>query len=251
MVELQINTTQNVNINFIAASIGERILAYVIDFIIKIAYAFVTYQIVFNLFEIDNMLENMDQWSKIAILVSFYLPVVFYSLVFETFLDGQTIGKRIMKIKVVKIDGYQASIFDYLVRWFFRIVDLNLFGPVFGTIVALITIATSKKSQRLGDMVAGTAVITLKNNINISHTILEHLKNDYLPKYPSVIKLTDNDARIIKETYVRAKATRDYKTLAKLREKIIDVIALKDYDENDMQFIDTILKDYNYYTQNM
>ena len=55
MTELQINTTQNVNINFTAASVGERILAYVIDWIIKIAYIIVTYQITFNLLEIDKI----------------------------------------------------------------------------------------------------------------------------------------------------------------------------------------------------
>ncbi|APY09275.1 RDD family protein [Winogradskyella sp. J14-2] len=247
MVELQINTTQNVNINFVAASVGERILAYLIDLIIKLAYIVVTYQIFFNAFEINNALEGMDMWSIIAVILTFYLPVIFYSLIFETFLDGQTIGKRIMKIKVVKIDGYQASIYDYLVRWFFRIIDLNMASGI----VALITITTSKKSQRLGDMTAGTSVITLKNNINISHTILEELEDDYVPTYPNVIKLSDNDARIIKETYTRAKAARDYETLIKLREKIIEVIELKEYNQNDIQFIDTILKDYNYYTQSM
>jgi uncharacterized RDD family membrane protein YckC len=245
MVELQINTTQNVNINFIAASVGERILAYIIDFIIKIAYVVVVYQITFNLFHIDDIVNGMDDWSRIDILVSFYLPVVFYSLLFETFLDGQTIGKRIMKIKVVKIDGYQASLADYLVRWFFRIIDLNMMSGI----IALIAIVTSKKSQRLGDMTAGTSVITLKNNVNISHTILEELDDSYVPTYPNVIKLSDNDARIIKETFVRAKAARDYETLVKLRTKIIQVVEIKDFNGSDMEFVGTILKDYNYYTQ--
>lgn len=247
MVELQINTTQNVNINFTAASVGERILAYIIDIIIKIAYVVVIYQITLNVLGVDEMIEDMDRWSQIAIMVSFYLPVVFYSLIFETFLDGQTIGKRIMKIKVVKIDGYQASLYDYLVRWFFRIIDLNMASGI----VALIAIVTSKKSQRLGDMTAGTSVITLKNNVNISHTILEELDEDYIPTYPNVIKLSDNDARIIKETYNRAKAARDYETLIKLRNKIIEVAEIKKNNESDMEFIDTVLKDYNYYTQGM
>ncbi len=251
MVELQINTTQNVNINFIAASVGERILAFVIDIIIKIAYVVVTYQLVFNLFHIDDMVSDMDQWSQIAIYVSFYLPVVFYSLLFETFLDGQTPGKRIIKIKVVKIDGYQASLADYMIRWFFRIIDLNLLGPLFGPVVALITIVSSDKNQRFGDMTAGTSVITLKNKVTISHTILEELGEDYVPTYPNVIKLSDNDARIIKETFVRARASKDYATLIKLRKKIVEVVGIKDYNEEDIQFIDVILKDYNYYTQNM
>jgi uncharacterized RDD family membrane protein YckC len=248
MIELQINTTQNVNINFTAASIGERILAYGIDWLIKIAYVIVTYQITFNFFNIEALLEDMDQWSQIAIYVSFYLPVILYSLIFETLLDGQTLGKRVMKIQVVKIDGYQASLADFVIRWFFRIVDLNIMSGA----VALIAIVTSDKNQRLGDMTAGTSVIALKNKVNISHTILEELQEDYRPTYPSVIKLSDNDARIIKETFTTAKASKDYQTLIKLRQKILEVIDIKQAEQStDVDFISVILKDYNYYTQNM
>ena len=248
MVDIEINTTQNVNIKFKAASVGERILAYVIDWIIKIAYIVVVYQIVFNLFDFDEFSRDMDSWSRIAILVFFYLPVIFYSLVFEALLDGQTPGKRIVKIQVVKIDGYQASLADFVVRWFFRIVDLNLMSGI----IALIAIITSNKNQRLGDMTAGTGVIALKNNVTISHTILENLNDDYLPTYPTVIKLSDNDARIIKDTFLTAKASKDYRTLIKLRLKIVEVINLKEQiSGNDIDFIETILKDYNFYTQNM
>lgn len=247
MTELQINTTQNVNINFTAASVGERILAYIIDWTIKIAYMIVTYQIAFNLFEIDEKISDLDNWSQGAIIAIFLLPVFFYTLILETLLDGQTVGKRILKIKVVKIDGYQASLADFVIRWVFRIVDLNMMSGV----VALIAIITSPKNQRLGDMTAGTAVINLKSKVNINHTILEELEDTYEPKYPNVIKLSDNDARIIKETFVTAKASRDYPTLIKLRKKIIEVVDIKVVNETDMEFIETILKDYNYYTQSM
>lgn len=248
MVELQINTTQNVNINFTAASVGERILAYGIDWIIKIAYIIVTYQLIFNLFKVDELVGDMDNWSQAAIYVSFYLPVIFYTLIFETLLDGQTLGKRILKIKVVKIDGYQASLADFVIRWFFRIVDLNMFSGV----VALIAIIMSDKNQRLGDMTAGTSVIALKNKVNISHTILEDLKQDYIPTYPNVIKLSDNDARIIKDTFTTAKASKDYPTLIKLRKKLIEVVEIKEMkQQSDIEFIDVILKDYNFYTQSM
>lgn len=248
MVELQINTTQNVNINFTAASVGERILAWGIDWLIKIAYGIVIYQIVFKLLTIDKFIEDMDFWSQMAIIALFYLPVIFYSLLFESLLDGQTPGKRILKIKVVKIDGYQATLSDFIIRWIFRIVDLNMMSGV----IALITIITSPRNQRLGDMTAGTSVITLKNNVNINHTILEDLKQDYVPTYPSVIKLSDNDARIIKDTFKTAKKSKDYKTLIKLRSKIVEVLELKEIKHStDHEFIDVILKDYNYYTQNM
>ena len=175
------------------------------------------------------------------------LRVIFYSLIFESILEGQTIGKRLLQMKVVKIDGYQASFGDYLMRWLFRIIDVNLSSGVIG----LIAMITSSKTQRLGDMTAGTAVISLKNDININHTILEEVDTAYVPTYPLVIKLSDNDARIIKETFNVAVTKRDYATLIKLRNKIEEVTGVKNISGNDTDFIRTILKDYSFYTQNM
>ncbi|WP_111310000.1 RDD family protein [Confluentibacter sediminis] len=239
MSELQINTTQNVKIKFNAAGAGERLLAFIIDMTIKIGYLL----IVGNVFD---AFENMDEWSQIGLNTLLSLPVMFYTLVLESFLQGQTLGKRALKIKVVKIDGYQASFSDYVVRWFFRIVDVYVLG--LGFFVMLF----NNKTQRLGDMAAGTAVIGLKDHVTINHTILEHLKADYVPTYPNVIKLSDNDARIIKETFTSARAAKDYQTLIKLRTKLMEVIGIKDIKQKtDMEFIDVILKDYNYYTQDM
>jgi len=132
------------------------------------------------------------------------------------------------------------------VRWFFRIVDVYIFG--LGFLVMLF----NKKTQRLGDMAAGTAVIGLKDSVTINHTILENLKVDYKPTYPNVIKLSDNDARIIKDTFNSARASKDYQTLIKLRSKIMEVAEIKTIEQkDDTAFIDVILKDYNFYTQDM
>jgi uncharacterized RDD family membrane protein YckC len=247
MSELTINTTQNVNINFTAATIGDRILAYFIDLIIKIAYCIVVYGIFFYWLGINKAFESMDNWSVVAIMLVFYFPVMIYSITLESIFEGQSFGKRLIKIKVVKIDGYQASFGDYLIRWFFRIIDITFMYGV----VALIAIIASKKSQRLGDMTAGTAVITLKNKINISHTILEEIGNEYVPVYPLVIKLSDNDMRIIKDTFQLAKNKGDAETVRKLREKIEKVTGIKNQSGNDADFIKTVLKDYNFYTQHM
>ncbi len=239
MSELQINTTQNVKIKFNAAGGGERLLAFIIDGAIKIGYYLI-------LNKIFGAFEGMDEWSQIGINTILSFPVMFYTLALESFFQGQTIGKRALKIRVVKIDGYQASLSDYVVRWFFRIVDVYIFG--LGFFVMLF----SKKTQRLGDMAAGTAVITLKDQVNISHTILENLRQDYKPTYPNVIKLSDNDARIIKDTFTTARLSKDYETLIKLRTKIIEVVGIKEVKQGtDIQFIDVILKDYNFYTQDM
>ncbi|WP_313805337.1 RDD family protein [Flavobacterium sp.] len=246
MSELSITTTQNVNINFTAASVGERMGAQLLDLVIKIAYGIV----VFMLCKWTGLLDiliDMDQWSMMAVVGLFGLPIIFYSLLQESLWEGQTFGKKITKIKVIKIDGYQAGFGDYLIRWMFRLIEISIGSGIIG----LIAIVVSKKNQRLGDMAAGTAVITLKNNININHTILQEIKEDYVPTYPLVIKLSDNDARIIKETFEAALRNKDFKLIYKLSQKIADVTGIKPVESYDSEFIKVVLKDYNYYTRNM
>ncbi|MCE2962810.1 MAG: RDD family protein [Chitinophagales bacterium] len=243
MDQVAINTTQNVNINFNLASFGDRMLGYLIDEIIKFAYI-LTIALLLSYLDFTG---DMDQWSIMAIYIVFFIPAIFYSLFLETMLEGQTIGKRIMKTKVVKIDGYQASFGDYLIRWVMRLVDIYSNSAIVG----IMAIVSSKNSQRLGDMAAGTAVISLKNKYTIDSTILENIGEAYQPVYPLVVKLSDNDARIIKNSFMIASKKMDTETLRKLRVKIEEVTGSKNVSGNDIDFIKTVLKDYNFYTQNM
>lgn len=247
MSQLSINTTQNVTISFTAASVGERIGAYAIDLLIKISYGIIIVYGVFYYLNFGNVLSQMDNWSRMATIALFFLPVAFYSLVLELLFEGQTIGKKLLKIRVVKLDGYQASFGDYLIRWLFRVIDISISSGIIG----LIAMVINKNTQRLGDISAGTAVITLKSKISIDSTILEEIEEVYQPKFPLVIKLSDNDVRIIKETYNAASKTADFVVLNKLTAKIEEVTGIKNDMGNTREFIQTILKDYNYYTQNM
>ncbi|WP_454059908.1 RDD family protein [Elizabethkingia ursingii] len=245
MNSIDINTSQNVNISFDPASIGERILAFIIDMAIKVAYFVVIYLIIAYIFGL-NLLKITDQWSLMAIFAIISLPVNLYTLLFESFMEGQTPGKRIMKIKVVKTDGYQASFGDYFMRWFFRLIDIMFSSGLVG----VITMVTNKHNKRLGDLAAGTAVITLKSKYNINHTILVNLSQDYIARYPQVISLSDNDMRIIKENYVKAKNTFDQGIIKKLAEKIRQTtgITYNTQEITDQQFIAIVIQDYNYYT---
>ena len=247
MSELSIFTTQNVVINFKAASVGERMLASLLDLLIKVAYIIVVAYVFFYLLGIGNLLDRVDMWSRMSVIILFFFPVMIYSVTLESIFEGQTIGKKLIKIKVVKIDGYQASFGDYLIRWLFRIVENNMLGGLIGLIAMLV----SNKTQRMGDMAAGTAIITLKNNISIDHTILEEIAEDYQPVYPLVIKLSDNDMRIVKDTFQMAEKKGDAETIAKLSKKIESVTSIKNQSSNKIDFIKTVLKDYNFYTQKM
>ena len=247
MSELSIITTQNVAINFRAASVGDRMLASFIDILIKVAYLVVVFYIFFYWMGLNERMETLDNWSAAAVVIVFMFPVLIYSLVLESIFEGQTLGKKLVKIKVVKIEGYQASFGDYLIRWIFRIVETNMMSGLVG----LLAMILNNKTQRLGDMAAETAVITLKNKITINSTILEELESQYQPKYPSVIKLTDNDVRIIKETFQVAQNKNDAIMINKLCVKIETVMGVKNDNLSEADFIKIILKDYNFYTGNV
>lgn len=245
MSQIAINTSQNVNINFNVASIGDRVIAFILDLFIKIAYGIVVLYTFFSILDLGYVLSGMDQWSVVAVYIILMFPIVVYPVVLESLMEGQTPGKKVMKIRVVKIDGYQASFGDYLIRWVFRIIDTSFAG-----VVGLVCMIVSKNNQRLGDIASGTAVISLKNSINISHTILEHIREDYVPTFPQVIALSDNDIRIIKDNYLKALRVDDRQIISKLSDKIKSILKL-DIDPTKMterQFIGVIIKDYNYYT---
>lgn len=245
MSQIAINTSQNVNINFNIAGVGERMLAFIIDLLIRIAYVVIVLYLFFNIFDLGYVLDGLDDWSIRAVYLILTFPIYIYPLVLESLMEGQTPGKKLMKIKVVKIDGYQASFADYMIRWVFRIVDVSFAG-----VIGLISMIVSKNNQRLGDIASGTAVISLKNNINISHTILENIHENYIPSFPQVIALSDNDMRIIKDNYTKALKVDDRQIINKLSDKIKSILKLE-IDPTKMterQFINVIIKDYNYYT---
>jgi uncharacterized RDD family membrane protein YckC len=270
MKTLQIKTAQNVNIKFTVANVFQRLLAFMVDNVLKFAYIYFAVKIFdFSLF---GAATDGDTWTLKALDVLFFLPITFYSLYSEILMNGQTLGKRLLKIKVINVDGFKPSITDYIIRWFLRIIDFNLFALLFvyvaslglsdqyillmllfmfGKDVGFFLILFTEKSQRFGDIIADTIVIYLKDDVKFSQTILEDIKDNYIPTYPNVIKLSDNDARIIKETFKTASKFNDYKTLIKLRSKILEVTDIKSVHSSDKEFIDTVLKDYNFYTQNM
>ena len=127
MSELQINTTQNVKINFTAAGVGERLLAFIIDGAIKIGYLIVlSYS--FGAFE------DMDQWSQIGLNTLLSLPVVFYTIVLESILD-QFIDEN--QISVVEFNAYDVDNeildFDYYISkhyYFFAITNQDEFSQI-------------------------------------------------------------------------------------------------------------------------
>ena len=241
MSKLAINTAQNVNLDYKLIGLGERMVAFLIDGIILITYM----TIMENLVAFSEIFDA-DGLTRRGFTGLFLLPAFFYSVICNILFGGQTVGKMILKIKVVSVDGSPTQWYNFFVRWMLRLVDLWVFSPSIG----ILSILLSDKKQRIGDSAAGTVVISVKKKHKISSTILEDIATDYQPVFSNVTQLTDKDVRIIKEAFTISRKNNDFRTLTLLKRKICDTLGIET-KLYDIQFIDTILKDYNHYTQNM
>ncbi|WP_299104078.1 RDD family protein [uncultured Tenacibaculum sp.] len=237
MDNFQIETAQNITINQNAAHITTRIGSYLIDLLFVVGY----YIIVFYVLNALDIEPSMEYYSIYLLLG---LPAFFYSLIFEVLMNGQTPGKYFNQTRVVKLDGSKPTFGAYLLRWLLRIAD---FGFASGA-VAVLTILLNGKGQRLGDIAAGTTVISEKKRITLKDTIATDVEDDYNPTYSQVTLLSDSDIHTIKNLYKDAKAKGNHKVILKLHIKILEITNIQT-KEKPMQFIDTVIKDYHYYAQ--
>ncbi|MEO9510634.1 MAG: RDD family protein [Flavobacteriaceae bacterium] len=241
MSNLQINTTQNVNLDYKIVSIGERIVAFLIDGLILYMYAFLV-----NIVSDALGYFYEDTWTQRGLAALIFLPAMFYSLLMHSIFNGRTVGKMLFKMRVVRLDGTPVHWSNYLVRWMLRLVDIWIFLGSIG----ILAILFSERRQRVGDAAAGTVVISTKNKTKVSHTILEEVSETYVPQFTNVTLLTDKDVRLIKDTFRIARKSGDFKTLTTLRVKVESILNTKS-NLYDVQYLDTVLKDYNYYTQKL
>lgn len=234
---ISINTAQNVTIDYEVANLGDRILAFLIDGLIKGAYVFLAFLMIVPQLADSN-------WRFGLILGGFLaIPMVFYSLIFEIFNNGQTPGKKAMDIKVVAMDGEEVSTGMYFLRWLFRIIDINIMSGI----IAILTIAFTEKGQRVGDLVGDTTVISLKKKKKLSDTVYETLDLDYIPKYPTVQKLSSKDISTIKEV-LRNKADDSFSLKIHLSRKLEEVLDVKKEGSSE-DFLKDVVLDYNHYQQ--
>jgi uncharacterized RDD family membrane protein YckC len=241
MKTIEINTPQSVVISYRLAGLGERLLAFTIDLVIVVIACLIAFLISSIVF--DNA--NRD----IIIIICFVIPLSTYHLISELISNGRSLGKRILQIKVIKINGEKASAFDFLIRWVFRLIEI-LFS--LGTI-AVILISSSSRSQRIGDIISG--MIVIKSNIDgeyQAHWIKNRKPNpDYIPQYPEIKALSEEDMLVVKQTvdrYFLYPNNGHKEALELLTKKIEEQLHLK-APQNKIKFLNQLIKDYVYLTR--
>ena len=245
MENIGIETTQNVDINYRIASLGDRIIAQILDTLIIAGYLIATILLWIYL---NNNFNNSPFYYPTAIIIILYLPVFLYDFLCEVFLNGQSIGKKMMKTKVVKIDGTQPGIGSYFLRWILKPIDVFL---TYGS-VGLITMLINGKGHRLGDLAANTTVIKIKAQVKLEDILVPETKETYNVVYPQASVLSDSDIQIIKEVLNHRVETNTF-VYQNLIDKTKERIAMKmgvEPDSNGIRFLNTVIRDYTHLNSN-
>jgi uncharacterized RDD family membrane protein YckC len=239
MKTAEIVTTHNVVIQYEIASVMLRVIAQVLDLIVIFTYIWVI-----SLLFAQALFSGS---TDVAMLVMwlFMLPVIFYSFMMEALFAGQTPGKMMLGIRVINLNGDNASLSELFMRWMFRIVDIIFSMGMLGVIVAL----SNEKTQRLGDVLANTVIIKLKPSTEFSIADILKIKKseDYQPTYPEIVRFTDEDMLLVKNTLERLKSNPNehYKRLAKeLIAKICTELNIPEPTKNRLEFLKLTLQDY-------
>ncbi|AHM60629.1 hypothetical protein D770_11860 [Flammeovirgaceae bacterium 311] len=231
MQKVGIQTTQNVLIDYEVAGLGDRIGAYLLDSLLTGAYYVV-------LFLVNTEVSEMPTWLNILLI----LPPFLYHLLCEILLNGQSLGKRQLHLKVVRLDGTQPGIGSYLLRWLLRPLDIWLYGSV-----AIITILINGKGQRLGDLAAGTTVVKYRNQqYNFEQQLYKLAQeNEYQVQFPQVNRLNEKDIALIRETLRNYRLTGNTQPVQVMADKAQELLGIQT-NLAPLKLLHTLVKDFEH-----
>jgi uncharacterized RDD family membrane protein YckC len=272
MSTVRIATNFNIDIEFTAPPFYRRLLAWAIDIVILIFYVVIASRF-FSWFyhKLDyNDDNNVTVWA-ISMLLT--LPFMLYHVVLEATMNGQSIGKKIMGIRVVSENGGRPSLGQLIIRWLIRTSDymlmtvailmivissygirletemyLALVAAVVLLLVDLILVNT-RKQQRLGDILAHTVLINTRQKEKLEDTVFLEVSDKYVPQFPQIMLLSDRDMNALKGIIDTAKKHKDHNMALMASEKIKAHLKIDTHLEPE-EFLEVLLKDYNYLSTN-
>ncbi|RYY95528.1 MAG: RDD family protein [Chitinophagaceae bacterium] len=267
MSTIHIPTSFNISISFPAAAFHRRLGAWFIDTAVLIAYIYVMGEIYNGVVRgLDYGSTAREIWEGIGlfcIVVPFFCYHPFCELVFK----GQSIGKRLMRLRVINDRGGRPSVSQVLIRWIIRTTDYMILillingalsgrnpqvllqaGLAFALLTAdIILVNVTARHQRLGDLLAHTLLIRTTQKAGIEETIFQHVVDTYTPVYPQVMQLSDRDINAIKNILDSARRHHDYNLAERAADKIKAHLHI-DTHMSPYDFLEILLKDYNYLT---
>lgn len=272
MSRVLVATNFNIDIEFTAPSFGRRLFSWIIDTVVLIFYVIVAVRL---LSWLEGGLDsseksNVIRWALTMILI---LPFGLYHLVMEATMNGQSIGKKLVGIKVISENGGRPSLGQLIIRWLIRTSDYMLiiiivvmfivsasgarldaetWGAFSLTIILLVVdliLVNTRKQQRLGDILAHTVLIDTKQKSKLTDTVFLEVSNEYVPQFPQIMRLSDRDMNSLKGIIDAARKHNDYNMAFTAAEKIKTHLNIQTQLE-PLPFLEILLKDYNYLSVN-
>ena len=242
MNTVSIITSQNIELEYELGSLGDRIVGWILDVLVVVAYVILIVAII----GFGKMESFIDQngWVMIVLM----LPIVLYDLACEVLLNGQSVGKKVMGIKVISLAGEQPGFGQYLIRWIFRLIDVAFSSGI----IAVVLVAATEKKQRLGDLLAGTVLVKTRPRTHFSDTLYQpEPETNYEVHYPEVINLTDRDIRLVREVLTTMHRTGNLELAWQAQYKIEQVLNVKSRHLDATDFLNAVLTDYNHLTSKL
>ena len=245
MQSIGVETTQHVQLNYNPASVGDRLLAFLLDAFILAGY-YLLLQILVGAVTEANIVsqEALEEQTWMLIIVYSIVPF-FYHLASEVIWNGKSFGKWVMSLRVVRVDGTNPTFGNYLIRWVFRLVEITLTTGL----LAFMAVLINGKGQRLGDIAARTCVIKTRRKVKLTDTIYSEIDKEYIAKYPIVAELTDKEISTIREV-LASKRNYEYATWFVMVQRTANIIQMKlgidKLESNADDFLVQVINDYNH-----
>jgi len=254
MQVITVSTAFNIDLEFKIAAFGKRLGAWFIDLALIMLYFFIVFGFFVRYLGIDQDI------NFFMIYIIYILPVLLYQLFFEILMNGQTLGKKVMGIKVLSRDGQEATWGQYALRWMLCIGNIYIFlapeslmnpakliGFLLLYVPDFLCVVVSNKSQKFGDLAAGTVVIDKSYVPDINQTIFYNISDtNYQPRYPQVMQLSDKDINNIKNllNVAPTKYMEEYKL--QIAQKLSQKWGIVP-EGTTTDFYKQLIADYNYY----
>lgn len=268
MGAIKVPTNFNIELEFEIPEFYKRMLALIIDMFIEFIYLrFIVLNILESMEANSSYFDRDEQYNIQAWGMLLWVPIMAYHFVCEITMNGRSIGKRIMGLRVVDERGGKASISQFAIRWMLRVSDVwmlillvlliqmtqkpgvvGIFALVLGLgflITDVVLVVSSKKGQRIGDILAHTILISTNTKADIEQTVFQEVADNYVPSFPQIMRLSDKDINAIKSILETAKRKGDFNMAANAADKIKSHLQIND-SSSPFDFLDTLLKDYNY-----
>lgn len=201
--ELVIETPERVELHYVLASVGNRFLAAAIDHLFQVI-AIILIVLAAMAFSGLRLFASLGVWAAALMVLAMFAIYWGYFVVFETLWSGQTPGKKMMHLRVVREDGRPVRFFEVFVRNLLRVADIQ---PMGSYAIGVVSIIFSERSKRVGDFVAGTVVVkerateapSLDEIIKVSEIEQQRLERTTPPPFAAdTRRLSEQELRAVK-----------------------------------------------------